>query len=229
LVFVLCIALAAAHLQVAPKVNNKLVREVDSDRVYSRGVPAGFTVTYPNGVDDKPKAVVEAVLQVLASTFQIGTKAPIRIEFKWSNLGSNTLGQAGPNGFFPKEGTQSPAYPITMLVSQLGKYQVNSEWVSPQSEIHAEFNKEYSSWYFGTDGKVPEDQTDFFSVVLHEFTHGLGFTGFLQQDEDGTGLAPAEPDSIPFFTSSSNQRRMPPVRPSLHSRSSTSRARRPTS
>lgn len=44
------------------------------------------------------------------------------------------------------------------------------------SEMGNAFNSTFS-WYFGTDGATPGGMTDFVTVVLHELTHGLGFTG----------------------------------------------------
>ncbi|MFQ5434360.1 MAG: hypothetical protein ACE5FD_05735, partial [Anaerolineae bacterium] len=43
--------------------------------------------------------------------------------------------------------------------------------------ISAQFNKDFSDWYFGTNGTPPSNKYDFVSVVLHEIGHGLGFAG----------------------------------------------------
>ncbi len=42
-------------------------------------------------------------------------------------------------------------------------------------EIDASFNSAFANWYLGTDGNVPSNKWDFYSVVLHELGHGLGF------------------------------------------------------
>ena len=44
-------------------------------------------------------------------------------------------------------------------------------------DLEASFNKD-AKWYLGTDGKTTTGYYDFVSTVLHELTHGLGFTGY---------------------------------------------------
>jgi hypothetical protein len=52
-------------------------------------------------------------------------------------------------------------------------------------DIICRFNSKYN-WYFGTDGKTPSTHYDFVSSSLHEITHGLGFSGFLNE-KNGKG------------------------------------------
>lgn len=55
-----------------------------------------------------------------------------------------------------------------------------------QADIRARFNGaigtpgclEGTQWYFGLDGNTPAGQSNFLNVVLHEMSHGLGFSGF---------------------------------------------------
>jgi hypothetical protein len=59
-------------------------------------------------------------------------------------------------------------------------------------EINATFNSAVdgpvvlgsTSWYYGTDGNPPAGKIDFFSIVLHELGHGLGFLTLM---DVGTG------------------------------------------
>jgi hypothetical protein len=41
-----------------------------------------------------------------------------------------------------------------------------------------------SGWYYGLDGKAPDDGFDFIKTILHEFGHGVGFLSFV---DDSTG------------------------------------------
>ena len=48
-----------------------------------------------------------------------------------------------------------------------------------------EFNTA-NSWYYAADGQTPSNQYDFLSTLLHEITHGLGFSGhFLVFENEG--------------------------------------------
>ncbi len=74
-------------------------------------------------------------------------------------------------------------------------------------DIHVVFNSDIDgtalgavTWYYGTDGIVPADKIDFFSTVLHEVGHGLGFVSLM---DVGTGSLYVELDDI--FTSQLRQ------------------------
>ena len=43
---------------------------------------------------------------------------------------------------------------------------------------------EGSTWYYGLDSNAPADKTDFLNVFMHELSHGLGFSNFVNE---GTG------------------------------------------
>ena len=59
-------------------------------------------------------------------------------------------------------------------------------------EIIANFNSTFGSWYLGTDGNPPSNKWDFFTVVLHELGHGLGFLSSfgVSGTEAGWGYTP---------------------------------------
>ncbi len=101
---------------------------------------------------------------------------PIYVQANWRSLSKNTLGSAGPSNYYtdfeniPHSGRY---YPVA-VVEKITKTEITGP-TSP--DITASFNKDID-WYFGTDGKTPFALYDFVSIVLHEITHGLGFTGF---------------------------------------------------
>lgn len=73
-------------------------------------------------------------LQILSNYIEIGTKAPIRVKFVWSDFGPYRLGEAGPNAFIPREcctGDRNTSYPLALLVSQAGRYNVSTRFVLP--------------------------------------------------------------------------------------------------
>lgn len=102
-------------------------------------------------------------------------------EFKdLSIYGSGVLGAAGPETIH-RNFTNAPRtatwYPQATANSLAG-YDL-----SPANpDIGAEFNSEYTGWYFGTGASTPGDKISFASVVLHELGHGLGFLGSMDVD-----------------------------------------------
>jgi hypothetical protein len=111
---------------------------------------------------------------------------PIHIQATWESLASDVLGSCGPSDYVPNfNSTQiwNCYYPIALVEKMLGQ-EVNA---ATDHEIDASFNKDFTNWYFGTDGNTPKSKYDFASTVLHELTHGLGFTGFFYSDSRGRG------------------------------------------
>lgn len=101
---------------------------------------------------------------------------PIHVQANWTSLEPGVLGSSRPADMVSNfEGTEilNYDYPIALAEKIAGK-ELNA---SGSYEIIASFNKDLSSWYLGTDGNCPANKYDFVTVVLHELTHGLGFTG----------------------------------------------------
>ena len=100
---------------------------------------------------------------------------PIVVDACWrTDLAANVLGNAGASANY-KNFSGAPQsntwYPVA-LANQLANTDVNTSTV----EIQARFNAN-QAWYRGVDGKVPVNQFDLVTVVLHEMGHGLGFAG----------------------------------------------------
>jgi hypothetical protein len=90
----------------------------------------------------------------------------IHVDASWTSLPPGVLGSAGPSGFYL--GADNFVYPVALYEARC-----NCE-TAAASEIHAQFNSDFTSWYLGTDGNTPSNKWDFFSVVMHELGHGLG-------------------------------------------------------
>ena len=111
----------------------------------------------------------------------IYSPVPIRIKATWQSLEKGVLGSCGPSGYYKNfNSTQkwNCYYPVAIVEKMMGEA-VNSP---DQYDLEARFNKDFSNWYLGIDGNTPSMQYDFVSVVLHELTHGLGFSGLLYSD-----------------------------------------------
>ncbi len=113
--------------------------------------------------------------------------SPVTIHVKatWESLDKDVLGSCSSSNFYTNfNSTQiwNCYYPVAVVEKMLGK-EVNSG----NYEIDASFNKDFTNWYFGTDGNTPTNKYDFVTTVLHEFAHGLGFNGFFYTDSRSRG------------------------------------------
>lgn len=116
---------------------------------------------------------------------------PVVISASMTSLGgdanSATLGSSGPSDFsLNASGLQSGIYYPMALANQLAGQDLNGG----APEIIAQFTTDLDTgkvlggekFYYGTDGNPPGQDVDFYSTVLHEFCHGLGFIDGLSQD-----------------------------------------------
>jgi hypothetical protein len=107
----------------------------------------------------------------------IYSPVPIRVKANWQSLSQGVLASCGPADYYKNfNSTQKwdAYYPIALVEKMLGE-EVNSP---DQFDIVSSFNKDFANWYFGIDGKTPDNHYDFVSTVMHELAHGLGFSGF---------------------------------------------------
>lgn len=116
----------------------------------------------------------------------IYSPVPIRIKADWVSLSQGVLASCGPADYFKNfNSTQkwNVYYPIVLVEKMLGE-EVNSP---NQFDVIGSFNKDFTNWYFGIDGKTPVNQYDFVTTVMHELAHGLGFSGFFYSESRGRG------------------------------------------
>ncbi len=144
---------------------------------FTAGDPAPATaniqVTY-NGFSQAAHDAFEAAVQVWET--RIVSSRVIHVNANWTPLGANVLGSAGPNAFYLAGGL---VYPVALYEARC------SCETNTSVEITANFNSAFPGWYLGTDGNAPFSKYDFFTVVLHELGHGLGFMSSFGLTTDG--------------------------------------------
>lgn len=116
----------------------------------------------------------------------IYSPVPIHVKATWESLDKDILGNCSPTNYFTdfnSTQTWNCYYPVALVEKMLGE-DVN---LVTDYDLEASFNKDFTNWYFGTDGNTPVDKYDFVSTVLHEMAHGLGFHGFFHTDSRSRG------------------------------------------
>lgn len=167
----------------------KIVRAIDgaTERYY---VPPRY-LNQPGGLQKRAAATVVVTYTGFSAEAQtafqyavdiweslLTTPVTIRVDANWTPLGPGILGSCGASAYYDDGIT---IYPVALAEKMDGK-----ELNGSNSDIEANFNSSFSSWYLGTDGIVDSSHWDFVSVVLHELCHGLGYIGSMSYNS-GTG------------------------------------------
>ncbi|HKJ41059.1 MAG TPA: hypothetical protein VKA27_03150, partial [Sunxiuqinia sp.] len=140
-------------------------------------------------------ANVQSAFQAAVNIWETLISSPVTINLtaRWTSLDTGVLGSCGPYAYyenFDSAPVKDCYYPVA-LVEKLEGRQITGR---NTPDMIAQFNSDFSNWYFGTDGKTPVGDYDFMTVVLHEIGHGLGFTGFFFE-QNGLGTYG---DVLPF-------------------------------
>jgi hypothetical protein len=164
---------------------------------------ADIQVTY-NGFTAQAKTVFEEAVNVWEHL--IVSRQPIRVKATWKPMGTGILGGARPTYLYMERWWW---YPIAISESMC--------WcernAASEPDIEATFNSSFGSWYMGT-GTPPSTKYDFFSVVVHEIGHGLGFTSTFQV-QNGLGYYGYPLGQSPFMYFDEMERTDDPEEPLL--------------
>lgn len=155
------------------------------EKISRGGTPcSNFVVNY-TGFTPEAQTAFQFAVDIWA--FSIESSVDIIINANFEDLGGNTLGAAGPLGYFTVDTNIAPeAMPNTWYPKALVEKLEGSDtdiFGLQTPDISASFSSTFN-FYFGLDANPPANQIDFVTVVLHEIGHGLGFTS--RRSSDGT-------------------------------------------
>lgn len=147
-----------------------------------------FEVDYSSscGNEEWPAEAMNAFEFALAIWAEhINTDVSIKVDANWISLDENTLGSARPSQVVQITGIGEPDtwYALAHL-SAISGSALRDRLNDTDYDIDMNVQCDYDDWYFGTDANVPENKSDFVTVVLHEIGHGLGFLGSMEGDSN---------------------------------------------
>jgi hypothetical protein len=168
-----------------PGFNSNAPMRIDAVQITVNYNPTGPTGCGPNVAAWPADARAAFEYGVSIWRWTLNGTQPIVVDACWrTDLALNILGSAGSSASYENfsGAPQSNTFYPVPLANQLANTDLNGGAV----EIQARFNAN-QSWYRGLDGKVPVNQYDLVTVVLHEMGHGLGFTGGMNWDNGVAG------------------------------------------
>lgn len=116
----------------------------------------------------------------------IHSDVPINVEVKFREMTgeeSGVLASTLSDG--PYVVRTNGALPARLYKAALAEKLLGRNLNGNEADMTIEFNTGFS-WYYKDDGNLAANQHDFLSVLLHEMTHGFGFSGhFLVYENEG--------------------------------------------
>ena len=179
-----------------------------------RGVPAPFApvsdafafgvevVDTVGGISDEVLALFGTITELALGTWSqfLGAAEGASLEVQVNVGGTDAVASAGPTNLYFDDvidqngsGVFDTGDLVTVIAGSLLEMQTGVDPNGDASDITINVNEaflESGAFFYDTTltQVVPDDQIDFYSVVLHELGHGLGFLGLA--DQPGPGALP---------------------------------------
>ena len=169
--------------RILEEIQNRNARSTQSQQATQAGTQVIVTYEVPPPAD--VKAIFERAANLWATS--LNSDVTINIYVRWKSLASGVLGSAGASTNvrnFVGSNRLNTWYPVA-LAEKMAHKNLNGN----NPDIVATFNSDFTDWYTGLDGVPKLNQIDLYSVVLHEFGHGLGFIGQINESSSDNTIA----------------------------------------
>lgn len=140
-------------------------------KIQTMNISANYIGTWPSEAQNAFNYALEIWSYLIKSTI------PIKIKAEWVPLGEGILAETNSTSY-KKNFTNAPVRDVNYPVS-LAEALSGTELNGSEEEINIRVSSDFS-WYYGLDGNTPSEKYDLVSVILHEVTHGLGFSHSMQ-------------------------------------------------
>ncbi len=156
-----------------------------------------FEVTYTD-FPPAAQAAFQRAVDIWAA--RVSSSQTIKIDARWESFGNeDVLGSAGTTFIIQLKLSDGQTEQTVWFPSALADALVTEDTVPGEADIVAMFNSDFSNWHFETDQNPGPGKFDFTTVVLHEITHGLGFSStFDHNGAQGSWGIEDEDDTFPM-------------------------------
>jgi len=138
-----------------------------------------FEISYSTAVPDSVKNIVSAATRYWSK--YLFTEIKIHISVEWTVLGSNVQSNCQPARYF-KNFKNAPFrnvfYPVA-LAEKIASSDLN---LPTDADMKLKINKGIA-WNCNLSNHPTADQSDLFTVLIHELAHGVGFNSYFAVDE----------------------------------------------
>lgn len=152
------------------RIPTRRIPDVNRSMAVCNGVST-FEPTYEADMPADAEAAFDYALDLLSDMFV--ANVTITLDVVWEDVPGNVIGFAGSGAWranLPFHPEPNKWYPEALTNEYKGSQHNGGADVDVTLDSSA-------NWYFGTDGNPGWNEIDLVTVIVHEVSHGLGFTG----------------------------------------------------
>lgn len=160
---------------------------------------SNFSIDYAHSTPKEVQTVVDSVA-LYWSRYVKSTKSII-VKVEWVQMDLSVLSACSPTSYY-KNFKNAPLKDVMYPVALAEKFALIDLNQPNQPDILLRINKE-QNWYCGLDGVLPANMNDLFTILLHEFAHGLGLISNCKPIINNSDLGKFQFSLFDYFVSNS--------------------------